>query len=301
MPTGHAKSLDSKILEKRFWKPQNSIVEGLPNEIVLGRGKPGIMAVSHWHAQIEINYIESGSASYEMCGRRFDIGPGELALFWGGLPHRLADFEEGTPMEAIHLPLLQFFRLRLPEDIREKLLRGAVLIATERNEEDRYTFARLCNYFRSGDDSRRRHATEELLLRIERIALENYKLIELSAPQEGGSETPDQKGFGKIRQILEFVAENFREDIDATTIAGSACLHPKYVMSMFKKSTGVTLHQYLLLLRLSYAQALLLRDEGSVLNIAMDSGFGSLSNFNRCFRKHTGLNPTEFKRQTAIQ
>ncbi len=67
-------------------------------------------------------------------------------------------------------------------------------------------------------------------------------------------------------------------------------------MSVFKKSTGMTLNEYVSLLRLSYAQSLLLRDEANVLQIAMDSGFGSLSAFNASFRKLAGMSPSDFRR-----
>jgi transcriptional regulator GlxA family with amidase domain len=68
-------------------------------------------------------------------------------------------------------------------------------------------------------------------------------------------------------------------------------------MSVFKKSTGMTLIEYVSLLRLSYAQALLMREDASVLQVAMDSGFGSLSAFNKCFRKIAGMSPSDFKRE----
>ena len=68
-------------------------------------------------------------------------------------------------------------------------------------------------------------------------------------------------------------------------------------MSVFKKSTGMTLNEYVSLLRLSYAQALLMRDDVNVLQVAMDSGFGSLSAFNSSFRKLAGMSPSDFRRQ----
>ena len=76
--------------------------------------------------------------------------------------------------------------------------------------------------------------------------------------------------FQNIGRICEYVAENFREDIDSTDIALSADIHPKYAMSVFKKSTGMTLNEYVSLLRLSYAQALLMREDANVLQVAMD-------------------------------
>jgi len=65
---------------------------------------------------------------------------------------------------------------------------------------------------------------------------------------------------------------------------------------VFKKSTGMTLNDYINLMRLSYAQALLMRDEENVLTIAMASGFGSLSAFNKSFRKIAGMSPSDFRR-----
>ena len=48
-------------------------------------------------------------------------------------------------------------------------------------------------------------------------------------------------------------------------IAAAADIHPKYAMSVFKKSTGMTLNEYVNLLRLSYAQALLMKEDANVL------------------------------------
>jgi hypothetical protein len=59
----------------------------------------------------------------------------------------------------------------------------------------------------------------------------------------------------------------------------------------------MTLAEYINLLRLSYAQALLISDgEVNVLNLAMESGFGSLSAFNKSFRRIAGKWPSDFRR-----
>ncbi len=292
-------SSNRKIDGKRIWNPKLSTVEKLPNDIVLGRGRGAIMESPHWHAQIEVNYIHEGYVQYELNQKRFELTTGGVAVFWGGQPHRICDRAPGTRLEAIHLPLLQFFRLRLPDDMRARLMQGAVLKTLTPEEEDAHTFARWCAYFRSGQDMRIRQATEELLLRIERIALAPYAVIDTGDKSDHPVDAPDQKSFEKIQRICEFVTQHFREEIDAAAIANSANLHPKYAMSVFKKSTGVTLSQYVQLLRLSYAQSLLLREGDNVLQVAMDSGFGSLSQFNKAFRKHAGVSPSEFKRQTS--
>jgi AraC-like DNA-binding protein len=63
----------------------------------------------------------------------------------------------------------------------------------------------------------------------------------------------------------------------------------------------MTLNDYVNLMRLSYAQALLMQDEANVLQVAMDSGFGSLSAFNKSFRKIAGMSPTDFRRDVRCR
>ncbi|MDA4630092.1 AraC family transcriptional regulator, partial [Escherichia coli] len=127
------------------------------------------------------------------------------------------------------------------------------------------------------------HAVNELLLRIERIGFESYSLVP-DCPNMSAGEQSNQQSSRAVARMCDFIAGNFLQDIDSIDIATSAGLHPKYAMSVFKKSTGMTLNNYVSLLRLSYAQAMLLQDRANVLQVAMDSGFGSLSAFNKSFR-----------------
>ncbi|WP_404401159.1 helix-turn-helix domain-containing protein [Pelagibacterium halotolerans] len=289
--------MDRKISGKRYWNPRLSTVEKVPNRLIVSHEQPGIMATAHWHAQVEINYVFSGTVDYQMQGHMTHLAPGDLCLFWGGLPHRVVDTSDDAFFIAIHLPLLYFFRLRLPEDIQQRLMTGATLLTRQHDPGDDANFARWSDYLRSEDSARVEHAISEVLLRIERIQFERYCLLEAEGATDSVPlEAPDRQSFHNIGRICSFVAANFRHDIDSNAIASSADIHPKYAMSVFKKSTGMTLNEYVSLLRLSYAQALLHSEEISVLQVAMDSGFGSLSAFNTSFRKLAGMSPSDFRR-----
>lgn len=282
--------------EKRYWNPLKSTVESVPNKLVISHEQPGIMATAHWHAQVEINYVFSGSVDYQMQGHAVHLAEGDLCLFWGGLPHQVVDTSENPLFIAIHLPLVHFFRLRLPADIQQRLMRGATLLPAEPDPGDHKSFARWSHYLRSADPARVGHAIDELLLRIERIQFDDYRLLDAATTDTAPPEAPDRASFHNIGEICSYIADNFRHDIDSNAIASSVDIHPKYAMSVFKKSTGMTLNEYVSLLRLSYAQALLLRDEANVLQVAMDSGFGSLSAFNTSFRKLAGMSPSDYRR-----
>jgi AraC-like DNA-binding protein len=281
-----------------MWDPHKSTVESVPNTLVVSHEQPGIMHCPHWHAQVEVNFVFRGTMEYHMHGHAVALEAGDVCLFWGGLPHQVVDTSADAYFVAIHLPLVHFFRLRLDSAMSHKLMLGATLLSGRPDGTDHASFERWADYIRSDDPARREHAVDELLLRIERLRFEPHQLIEPAGLEDGPAEPIDMQSFHNIGQICAFITANFREDIDSVDIASSAAIHPKYAMSVFKKSTGMTLNEYVNLLRLSYAQALLLRGDGNVLRVAMESGFGSLSAFNKSFRKIAGKSPSDYRRDS---
>lgn len=292
---------ESKKPEKRFWEPEKSGVEMVPNRLFAAYEQPGIMRHAHWHAQVEVNYVFRGALEYQMNGHRASLKKGDVALFWGGLPHQVIDTDDDTFFTAIHLPLVHFFRLRLSTELTRKITHGAVIVTTAPDGTDEGNFERWAAYMRSGDVAKRDHAVDELLLRIDRIQFDAFNLMEPPGMAAGSTEPGDQLSYNNIANICDYIAENFRQDIDSADIATSADIHPKYAMSVFKKSTGMTLNEYVNLLRLSYAQAMLMKEESNVLHIAMESGFGSLSAFNSAFRKICGRSPSDFRRDSRAR
>jgi len=286
--------------KKRYWEPAKSAVERVPNELVVSHEQPGIMPAPHWHAQVEMNYVFRGSLEYQMRGHKLRLKAGDFCLFWGGLPHQVVDTSDDPFFLALHLPLVHFFRLRLPADLAHKLTHGATLVTSAEDGTDSANCARWISYLKSPDRLQVEHAINEILLRIERVRYEPFFLVEPKGIPERGHESADQHPFVNIAAICDFVAGNFRRDIDCTDIAASVDIHPKYAMNLFKRSTGMTLNEYLSLLRLSYAQALLMKEDANILTIAAESGFGSLSNFNKCFRRMAGMSPTNFRRDLRI-
>lgn len=270
-------------------------MENLPTELMTFFASPLVMLGAHWHAQVEVNYVVRGWAHYKMNGHEVRFSEGDLALFWGGQPHWLDDRSDDLIYAGGHLPLVHFFRLRLPAVVQSRLMQGATLVTHDSDASDPINFARWNDYVRSGDPMKTSLAVDELLLRIERIRFSPYSLLPERKPvvDPGGL---DQHTSPIVVRICEYIADNFREDINSSDIAHAADIHPKYAMNVFKKSTGMTLNDYVNLMRLSYAQALLMRDEANVLQVAMDSGFGSLSAFNKSFRKIANMSPTDFRR-----
>ena len=280
----------------RIWDPSESTVEQAPNSLEVAHDQPGLMSYPHWHAQVEVNFVMRGAVSYRMFEHTLLLEQGSLALFWGGLPHQVVDASADSEFVAIHLPLVHFFRLRLPDLIRHRIMHGATLVTSVSDSGDFCSFDRWCTYMRSGVSAKVDHAIDDLLLRIERIPFEPFDLLDSSGDPRPSARHSSQLPFARVRHIVDFIADNFQQDIDSLAIALSAGIHPKYAMGLFRKSTGMTLNEYVTLLRLSFAQAQLINGDGNVLSVAMESGFRSLSAFNKSFRKISGKSPSDFRR-----
>jgi AraC-like DNA-binding protein len=271
-------------------------VEGWPLVLQMFHTRPLVMLQPHWHAQVEVNFIVRGNVHYRMNDHEISLSAGDMCLFWGGLPHQMDEASDDAIYAGAHLPLVHFFRLHLPADIRHRLMTGAALVTDATDRSDDHNFERWNRYARSGDPVKAQHAVNELLLRLERVRFEPYQLVPETSNGGDAAGAFDQQSSRNVGRMCDFIAENFLYEIDSVDIAEAADIHPKYAMNVFKKSTGMTLNEYLNLLRLSYAQALLMKEDANVLRVAMESGFGSLSAFNKSFRKLAGMSPSDFRR-----
>jgi AraC-like DNA-binding protein len=78
-------------------------------------------------------------------------------------------------------------------------------------------------------------------------------------------------------------------------LACEAGLSPYHFLRVFEQITGLTPHQYVRRARLRDAAARIRVEPSRILDIALDSGFGDVSNFNRAFRNEFGLNPRAYR------
>ena len=79
------------------------------------------------------------------------------------------------------------------------------------------------------------------------------------------------------------------------SLAREAGLSPYHFLRTFQRLTGVTPHQYVLRARLREAAMRLAVEHARVIDIALDCGFGDVSNFNRAFRAEFGVSPRVYR------
>lgn len=99
----------------------------------------------------------------------------------------------------------------------------------------------------------------------------------------------------RVTQVVRMLEAHPEDDRSLGDLAQAARLSPFHFLRTFEALVGVTPHQYLLRTRLQRAAVRLSTETSKVLDIALDSGFGDISNFNRTFRAGFGINPRAYR------
>lgn len=250
---------------------------------------------SHSHPNVEINFMESGSVIYLLGGRLQELKAGQLGVFWAGYPHRIYSAKEGAVMIWVTLPLQEFLKWQFSKSFHRRLLGGELLIDELNHPEHDRMELRMWHE----DIGSRRSGFEEIVLleyqaRLKRlegnlgIPRRSCKMI------ESGNSSSCMLATAAVKMAI-FISRNFNRNIHLEDIAGSASLHPNYAVRLFKKNFGVTIGRFLQQYRVAHAEALLQTTDAKVLDIALDSGFQSLSRFYEIFKREKNQSPKKIR------
>jgi AraC-like DNA-binding protein len=100
----------------------------------------------------------------------------------------------------------------------------------------------------------------------------------------------------KIDAAIEYLKENFSEDISRENLAAALDIHPDNFSRYFKLHTGKNYGEYLNDLRIDESIRLLLETELGVVAIAVKVGFRSPRTFNHAFIQSTGRTPRDVRK-----
>ena len=104
--------------------------------------------------------------------------------------------------------------------------------------------------------------------------------------------TSESPMVGKARA---YILEHLGEELTLSGVARAVAMSPFYFCKMFKKATGLTFVDYVSRLRVEKVKELLLNPHLRISEIAFATGFQSLSQFNRTFRRIAGESPSTYR------
>jgi len=104
-------------------------------------------------------------------------------------------------------------------------------------------------------------------------------------------------GVARVTRTIRAIERQPDAGLSLQHLARRAGLSPYHFLRTFQHLTGVTPHQYVRRTRLRDAALRLADRPARILDVALDSGFGDLSNFNRAFRGEFGVSPSRWERR----
>ena len=252
----------------------------------------------HFHDDIEIGVNERYPVVAIFGGRRITLPPNHLVVFWASQPHGPIETTPGGWAYGVHLPLPWVLQWRLPPLLMRRLLAGDVLIDPP-GDRPTADLKLLKNWVRLlGDDSKELHSVVLLEAegRLRRLAVD----LARRKPLPEATSVPHSRGtLGRFERMATLVATHYREPLTIDDIAQSVHMAPAYAMRVFRKFSGMTLHEFLMHHRVSHAQRLLATTDRTIDRIAAESGFGSPARFYASFRKSVGQSPSAYRRSFA--
>lgn len=132
----------------------------------------------------------------------------------------------------------------------------------------------------------------------EELALETAAAaLGLAAGVPGSRRPLPARAVARVTQSVRAIERDPGSRVSLSRLAAEAGLSPYHYLRTFTLVTGVTPHQFIVRARLREAAARLARERTRVIDVALESGFNDVSNFNRAFRAEFGIAPRAYRQR----
>jgi AraC-like DNA-binding protein len=98
-----------------------------------------------------------------------------------------------------------------------------------------------------------------------------------------------------LGRVLDYIDSNLDRDLRVTEVSRVALISSYHFGKLFKRSTGRTIHQYVLDHRIRKARSLLVTSNATLIEIASMVGLANQSHFTTAFKKKMGVPPGRYR------
>lgn len=239
-----------------------------------------------------MNFLARGTVTYLLNGRLVTVPARRWTVFWAAPPHRLIDARQAEDFTWFTIPLAWVLGWSLPEDFLHGLLHGRVAVAEEGLDDT--AAARWRRWMKRRDSRWREVIVLEIQALFLRLALEGGSAGAHAGPAMTST------GLRHVESMARFLATHYREDIGPEAVARQVGLQMNYAMGLFREFSGQTVVESLTRHRVSHAQRLLATTDRKILDIALESGFGSSSRFYAAFQKASRQTPRAYRQAMRL-
>lgn len=253
----------------------------------------------HFHPEIELIYFLKSTGTRYVGNSIGNFEPGELYMIGSNVPHLFRNHREYYGQES-HLSAVDLVVVKFQADFLGKSFtdlveakgmrrlfhlanRGIKFSKTSTYLSHKHILGLLRNEGLSG--------IVELLNVLDILsATEDYEILcEEEIVHNFSNDEKERMG-----KIISFLNQNFDKRIELEEVSEIACMTPTAFCRYFKKKTKKSFTQFLNEIRLGHACKLLIEGDEQIATIAYQSGFNTMTNFNRQFKSLLQMTPTEY-------
>jgi AraC family transcriptional regulator len=236
------------------------------------------------HSFTAIALVAEGTFQYRSTAGRELMTPGSLFLGSAGQSFECGH-EHGTGDRCISFAYEPEYFARLARDAG---FRGRSAGFTGVRLPPVRTLSALAARISSAASGAAGEPWDELVVALAARAVQLDRGLAPSAAAEPAS-------LSRVTRVVRMLESAREGGQDVRSLAREARLSPYHFLRTFQSVTGVTPHQYILRMRLRRAAIRLSRELTKIVDIALECGFGDISNFNRNFRSEFGVSPRVYR------
>jgi AraC-like DNA-binding protein len=262
-------------------------IDFLYEETYSGGAKP-----HRYHPYYEVIYVTEGESQFEVSKTVYDIKPNSIVFINNLESHKL---------QITSYPYKRFFILIKPNYLYS-VINDPVLLSIFKQRPSHFRHAIILDQIDKEfmEDIYNDISTEKASqLTFWETALGAYlQLILITLFRRYHDCFPAAEltsSMNTILSIQKYIEENYLEPISLTETARQFYLDQSYLSRLFKRLTGFTFHEYIILQRINHAKGLLVYSSQNTTQVGINSGFNNVNHFIRIFKKYEGITPYHYR------
>lgn len=250
----------------------------------------------HSHDFLEINYVKEGAGYYLIEEREYEIRQGDIFIINNQERH-MAVHDGSLMLEVIVFdPAFLWERMQGYQFLEPFFNRSTVFTNCIRKEEEGYEKLLEAILNIRGEYEGRKQGWELFVKSWTQLFMAQLYRVYLKSQDESVRKEARHKTFTRLQPVLDYIHEHYLEQLELEELAKVAMMNKSYLCSCFKNTLHMRIFEYIDQLRINRACLLLSTTSESITDIAMMTGFNSVSYFNRIFKKVRGISPGNYRK-----
>ncbi|MEE3496178.1 MAG: AraC family transcriptional regulator [Butyrivibrio sp.] len=251
---------------------------------------------SHWHSFGEIILVGPGEKNIYKIGQKiYNLVEGDIVLIWPLEMHEIVDADRTCSI------ILQFSSTIADAVFDFKRIihyyNNLHVICINTHRELALKLGELARKMRDtylSNKSNKEMLCTMLIFEF-MLVLDEHKQ-ELSGELTDNYSSVTDELYFKMIKVTDYIKNNLTDDsLTQSEMAKKAGISKDYFSRIFKEITGLNYNKWLNLIRVEKAAELMSNEKMSLTEIAMLSGFQSISSFNRVFKEQKNMSPSEYR------